>query len=68
MLFMPLLDDHGVGRISGGEIVRIHEAIDLGPLNLPGREQAARQDVADVVVQHVEVVEDIRHLRIAGSE
>src|SRR6266540_2080449 len=68
MFHLAAFDDHGVRGIGTGKVVAIQDPVNLLPLGLPRREQVTDQNVADVVVEHVEVVEDVGYLWIPSRE
>ena len=57
-----------IRRIRAGPIVVLSDAIDFLALVFPGREELARENVADRIVHHVQVIEDVRDVGIFFCE
>ncbi len=59
-----ITNDHGIRRIGGGQVVGIQNPVNFRPLGLPGRKQLTGENIADRVMQHVKIIEDIGDGRI----
>lgn len=68
MVRLSITDNIRIRRIRGGPIVVLANAVDFVALVFPSRKQITRKYVADGVVHHVQVVEDVRDLWVFCRE
>jgi hypothetical protein len=62
------LDDERIRCISACPVIRLRDAVDFLALLLPRGQEVGGEDVADRVMHHVEVIEDICDLGIVPCE
>lgn len=61
-------DNERIRGICTGPVVGLSDAVDFLPFLFPRGEEVGHEDIADVVMHHVEVIKNVGDLRIFRGE